>query len=396
MQNLTVVPKKNEYGKYTVIIGHRRLAAAKQAGIKKVPCVVTDMSEQDQLATMLLENIQRSDLTAYEQAKGFQMMIDFGDSVAGIVDKTGFSESTVRRRLKMRELDEKILQEVSCRQLNLLDLDKLHNIEDKEERDEVLKKIGTSEFNSAYSAAIGEQNRKKKLAEFEAHFNAAGLTKLSAADYNKYSYHKAITSLTDIEKEIADVKERGVIAYYHAYSTTYYMMTQKDAKTKTKAQEEAEQKELERKKRTDILKDAFSRAYNLRREFIDNYSTAAATRNLYKIASFLACSGFNGDLWDEVGKEEFEKILFGRECELSSYEECCDMIEDHVGAKAVLVVAWLLTDDKDTDAFDYCGAFDENPRLSMIYDFLESIGYEMSEEERQLISGESEMFLKEE
>jgi len=87
-------------------------------------------------------------------------------------------------------------------------------------------------------------------------------------------------------------------------------------------------------------------------------------------------------------------MLFGRECELSNYEECCDMIEDHAGAKVVLLVAWLLTDEKKAEAFDYYGAFDENPRLNMLYDFLESIGYEMSEEERQLISGESEMYTK--
>ena len=64
------------------------------------------------------------------------------------------------------------------------------------------------------------------------------------------------------------------------------------------------------------------------------------------------------------------------------------------GAKVVLIVSWLLTDEKGAEAFDYYGAFDENPRLSMLYDFLESIGYEMSEEERQLISGESEMYVK--
>lgn len=394
MQNLTVVPRKGDEGNYTVIIGHRRLAAAKKAGLDKVPCVITEMSEQDQLATMLLENIQRSDLTAYEQAKGFQLMIDFGETVSGIVEKTGFSDSTVRRRLKMNELDEKILREVSGRQLNLLDLDKLHNIEDKKERDDVLKKIGTAEFNSAYREAIGDQERRKKLAEFEAHFDAAGLTKLTSADYTKYSYHKAITTLSDIDKEIENVKERGVIAYYHAYSTTYYMMTKKGEVTKTKEQEEGEQKELDRKKRSDMLKEASSRAYNLRREFIKDYSNRAAVINLNKIAAYLVCSGFNGDLFEECGKGEFEDLMFGRECELSSYEECCDMIHSSDSAKAILIVAWLLTDNKTLNAYDYYGAFDENPRLNMLYDFLEAIGYEMSEDERGLITGESELYVK--
>lgn len=66
LQNLTVVPAEN--GMYTVIIGHRRLAAAKQAGLTEVPCAVVDMDYKTQLSTMLLENMQRSDLTVYEQA----------------------------------------------------------------------------------------------------------------------------------------------------------------------------------------------------------------------------------------------------------------------------------------------------------------------------------------
>ena len=58
-------------GKYTVVIGHRRLAAAKLAGLTEVPCAVVEMTEQEQIATMLLENMQRSDLTVYEQAQRF-------------------------------------------------------------------------------------------------------------------------------------------------------------------------------------------------------------------------------------------------------------------------------------------------------------------------------------
>ena len=86
LQNLTVVPAEN--GMYTVIIGHRRLAAAKQAGLTEVPCAVVDMDYKTQLSTMLLENMQRSDLTVYEQAQGMQMMFDLGVPVAEIVEKT--------------------------------------------------------------------------------------------------------------------------------------------------------------------------------------------------------------------------------------------------------------------------------------------------------------------
>ena len=103
LQNLTVV--QNEDYTYTVIIGHRRLAAAKLAGLQTAPCVIAEMSEDEQLTTMLAENMQRSDLTVYEQAEGIQLLLDRSFSIADIAEKTGFSESTIRRRAKLLELD---------------------------------------------------------------------------------------------------------------------------------------------------------------------------------------------------------------------------------------------------------------------------------------------------
>ena len=113
LQNLTVVPLIGNISKtwdgesYRVIIGHRRLAAAKLAGLEELPCAVVEMTEREQLSTMLTENMQRSDLTVYEQAQGFQMMLDMGDTVKDIAENYGFSTTTVRRRVKLLELDRK-------------------------------------------------------------------------------------------------------------------------------------------------------------------------------------------------------------------------------------------------------------------------------------------------
>ena len=66
MQNLTVVPGPDDGG-YTVLIGHRRLAAALAAGLEEVPCRVAEgLSEKEQLGIMLEENMQRTDLTIIE------------------------------------------------------------------------------------------------------------------------------------------------------------------------------------------------------------------------------------------------------------------------------------------------------------------------------------------
>ena len=72
-QNLLVVPSDLQgdgtWARYTAVIGHRRLAAAKLAGLTEVPAVVDEgLSPADQLELMLVENVQRSDLSPEEEA----------------------------------------------------------------------------------------------------------------------------------------------------------------------------------------------------------------------------------------------------------------------------------------------------------------------------------------
>lgn len=139
MQNLTVIPgywdeKRTHHEEgYTLIIGHRRFAAGKMAGVTMYPCrIVEDMSYKDQVGTMLEENMQRIDLTPLEQAEGFQMMLDLGDTEEQIAEKTGFSRTTVRRRLEIAKLDRDLVKEKTdedgAYQLNLKDLAQLSRI----------------------------------------------------------------------------------------------------------------------------------------------------------------------------------------------------------------------------------------------------------------------------
>lgn len=161
-QNLTVVPWSGS-DNYTVVIGHRRLAAAKLAGLDTVPCIVTEMDYKEQVQTMLLENMQRSDLTVYEQAQGFQMMLDLGSTIDEIAEKTGFSQTTVRRRVKMTELDQAVLKEVSERQISLADFDRLAQIEDISARNKCLESIGTANFAQNVTSQLRQQSIKKNL-----------------------------------------------------------------------------------------------------------------------------------------------------------------------------------------------------------------------------------------
>ena len=172
MQNLTVYPFETVYGatRYRVLIGHRRLAAAKEAGIQELPCRVIDKPDRKtQLTIMLEENMQRNDLTLVEQAESFQLMLDLGGSVKDIVEKTGFSESTVYHRLNIAKLDKKALTKAMQHedfQLSLSDFYALEAIEDVKERNRILseaKDPGNLRW-MAKQAVIDEQKKRNEQA----------------------------------------------------------------------------------------------------------------------------------------------------------------------------------------------------------------------------------------
>ena len=134
LQNLTVIPVEGEPAEYMTIIGHRRYAAGIQAGVTEFPCqIVENLTPREQMSIMLEENMQRNDLTIWEQANGFQMMLDLGETEESIAEKTGFSKTTVRHRLNIAKLNQKVLQEKEKDegfQLSLKDLYELEKIQD--------------------------------------------------------------------------------------------------------------------------------------------------------------------------------------------------------------------------------------------------------------------------
>lgn len=186
MQNLTIIPQEcrdlpveqqpgmsqiRMDATFYVLIGNRRMEAAKQAGLKTLPCrIITGLSKKDQIAIMLEENMQRNDLTIKEQGDSFQLMLDLGDSVEDIREKTGFSKSTIYHRLNIAKLDGDILQEKEedeSFQLTMADMYALEKIESVEKRNEVLKKAtGSSNLRYLADQAADEEKEEKRLERF--------------------------------------------------------------------------------------------------------------------------------------------------------------------------------------------------------------------------------------
>ena len=168
MQNLTVVPDKDDGDGYTILIGHRRFAAS-EGILEQLPCVVAKgLTDREQVGIMLCENMQRADLTYIEQAHGFQMMLDLGDTVETISQKTGFSKATVKHRLAINELDSKVLEKAKeLFQPTISDFIALEKVKDIETRNEILRdSLNSQELQENVEDYLEELERESNVKKY--------------------------------------------------------------------------------------------------------------------------------------------------------------------------------------------------------------------------------------
>ena len=104
-----LVRKHQESGKYLIISGERRYFAARMAGLAEVPCIEKNVDDGETLELALIENIQRKDLTPFEEADGVQALGDrFGLTHEEISRKIGKSRSSVTELLTLRIIPDEI------------------------------------------------------------------------------------------------------------------------------------------------------------------------------------------------------------------------------------------------------------------------------------------------
>lgn len=112
LQPLVVAPSSD--GRYELIAGERRFRAAKAAGLTEVPVVIRNADEQKRLELALVENVQRKDLNAMEEAKGYQSLCDrFGYNHADVAEKVGKSREHVANSLRLLKLPRLVQEDVS-------------------------------------------------------------------------------------------------------------------------------------------------------------------------------------------------------------------------------------------------------------------------------------------
>lgn len=135
-----LIVRKTENG-YRLIAGERRLKAAVMAGLRRVPCVIHKTDDETAALYSLLENLQRSNLTVFEEAEGINRLItEYGISQSEAAARLGISQSGLSNKLRLLKLSDSIKERISSARLTERHARALLRLPE-EEREEVLDRI---------------------------------------------------------------------------------------------------------------------------------------------------------------------------------------------------------------------------------------------------------------
>lgn len=135
-----LIVQKGKKGFYTIIAGERRWRAAREAGVKEIPVVVKDYSNQQVMEIALIENIQREDLNAIEEAEAYDRLIrDFNLKQDEVAERVSKSRVAITNSLRLLKLDERVREMI---------------IEDKIKSGHARALLGVSDGDEQYKLAV--------------------------------------------------------------------------------------------------------------------------------------------------------------------------------------------------------------------------------------------------
>lgn len=422
LQNLTVVfadpdqlspeDQKSGYHLMWVVIGNRRLEAAKAAGLTELPCSIREMDHQEQIATMLQENMQRSDLTVYEQAKGIQMMMDLGFDKDQIAERTGFSKSTIDRRLAVATLPEKETKKAVELGYDLLDLVEISKIDDRKVQKDLLNNEKWQDPNgfdpnrlrqriaTAKRDVEREKEKKRLLPEIEKFAKPMTEAQSSARYGTGWEKVRGCDVELKPDAKVVRPKEEGQYYYYEAWGTIeIWQKAKKGKRVKSDAEIALEKKQHEAKELNARMKEnriAFCSSWKPSR-----MQESALKAKLWQYVFDNVSSYDNGAF--RISYHSWDSNRFRQYCGMPKEEgrDPKETIYAEMARRGIpmgrAILAWILcggvrADDRTGYAGEYRGEYNKDEDMDRIYEILTDNGYQLTEEEQQWKDGTHQLY----
>lgn len=171
-----IVVKLNSNGFYTIIAGERRWRAARMAKLKEMPAIVKNIDEKSEKELTLIENLQRENLNAIEEALGIQELIeDYGLTQEEVSKKVGKSRSAVANSVRLLHLPEKIQSYIKDNKLSMGHARAILALENEEVMNIVAEKIMKDDLSvrqtEAYIKSLLSVKKTKTVSKTEAEIN---------------------------------------------------------------------------------------------------------------------------------------------------------------------------------------------------------------------------------
>lgn len=160
---------------YTIIAGERRWRAARLAGLKEVPVIIRDIEDQAAAEIALIENIQREDLGAVEEAMAYRELIDaYGLTQEEVAERVAKSRSAIANSLRLLQLPEEVLLLISEDKLSAGHARCLITIDDREELIALAREIADKGLSVREAEKKADAIKKRKAATAETDTAHAG------------------------------------------------------------------------------------------------------------------------------------------------------------------------------------------------------------------------------
>lgn len=408
MQNLTVVPMDDELENFKILIGHRRLAAS-EGILFELPCVIAEgLSDREQVGIMLCENMQRSDLTFLEQAHGFQMMMDLGETIETISDKTGFSEATVKHRLEIAKLNKKSIDAaMESFQPTISDYIELEKVKDLKMRNEILEEAESSnDIRYSVEAYIAEQNRKKNSKKYIDLINSLGWKETKEYFYSygsdpKWEEIKELSKI-DLEEEYDDsaiqsFAGKNTRPVFYRCDGYYITFAVKNPQNKAEKKKKTKQELLEeaRKKNTAILNDTRTVICDRYYEFINEIDDVKEFKEL----SDKQRIKFMDRLFEVLVDLEAYLSTFEHTYNIRSKNDLKDLKTDYEGMsdalQRLMIHVWAVLASSHSNNFVEWN-FTKNMKVlkghQQLYSTLYFFGFRLNDEYKAIIEGKSDLY----
>jgi ParB family transcriptional regulator, chromosome partitioning protein len=154
---------------YELITGERRLRACKELGLKEIPAIIKEFSDQEIAEIALVENLQRKDLNFLEEAEGYRQLINnFNLTQSKLADKIGKSQATIANKLRLLSLHTDVRRLLQSSRISERHARALLKLEKKSQQLKVVdrikeKELTVKETEKLVNKIINKERKKKRI-----------------------------------------------------------------------------------------------------------------------------------------------------------------------------------------------------------------------------------------